>query len=401
MHNTLALNIAQLRAETPGCQDVLHFNNAGAALMPAVVSESVIEHIQLESRMGGYEAAQAAAANIQNTYQTIACLLNVQPHEVALAQSATRAWQQVFYAIPFRPGDRILTAMAEYASNYIAFLQIQEKFQVEIEVIPNDASGQLDVQALRQKLDERVKLVAITHVPTNGGLINPARAIGEIVKDSNALFLLDACQSAGQMPLDVQTLHCDFLTATSRKYLRGPRGAGFLYVREALIEQLVPPMLDLHAATWTAPQHYQIRPDARRFESWECSYATTIGLGVAVAYALNLGLDSIWDRIQALSALLRQRLAAMPAVTLQDLGPHHCGIVSFTVENIDPQRIAAALFAQQINISVSFPQSTLLDMQARQLQAGVCRASVHYYNTEDEIETFCAALQRQILPLHA
>ena len=390
MHN---FDITRARAETPGCGHVLHFNAAGSSLPPQCVVDAQKAHLDLEAEMGGYEAADVRHAAIEHSYDAIAQLLNCQRDEIAIIENATRAWDMAFYAIPFNPGDRILTAQAEYGSNYIAYLQVAQRTGAVIEVIPNDEWGQVSVAALRQMMDARVKLISITHIPTNGGLVNPATEIGAVAREWNCLYLLDACQSAGQMPLDVQAIGCDMLSATGRKYLRGPRGSGFLYVRRAALAQLDPPMLDLHAATWVARDRYEVRADARRFENWETNYAAKIGLGVAVDYALNWGLAAIWARVHYLGELLRLRLAHVPGFTVRDLGKTRCGIVTFTHASHDPAAIKAALAAHhpRINVTTTSPFGTRLDMEARGLSLMV-RASLHYYNDEDEIEQFCQAL---------
>ncbi len=386
-----SIDLERARSETPGCAHVLHFNNAGAALMPTPVLDAVTSHLRLEARIGGYEAADQAHDAVEHTYDAVAALLGCSREEVAIVENATRAWDMAFYSIPFQPGDRILTAEAEYASNYIAYLQIARKTGARVEVVPSDASGQLSLSALRAMMDERVRLVAITHVPTNGGLVNPAAEVGRVAREAGALFLLDACQSAGQMPLDVAQLGCDLLSATGRKFLRGPRGTGFLYVRGDALDRLEPPLLDLHAATWTSRDRYELRPDARRFENWESNIAGKIGLGVAIDYALGWGLDAIWSRVQTLAGDLRARLAALPGVAVRDRGALQCGIVTFTVAGKEPTAIRDALHARGINVSVSPVEYTRLDMEARKLPA-VVRASAHYYNSEAEVARFCEEL---------
>src|SRR4029453_9133060 len=310
---------------------LLHFNNAGAALPPTPVLDAQIRHLELEAAIGGYEAAAAVGDRLPQGYDFVASLLNCRREEGALLENAAVAWDMAFYALPLGPGDRILTARAEYASNYIAFLQVARRSGAVIEVIPSNASGEIDVAALERMIDARVKLIAITHVPPKGGLVNPAAEIGRVARAQSIPYLLDACQSVGQMPVDVAAIGCDMLSATGRKHLRGPRGSGFLYVRREILDRLEPPFLDLHAATWVAPDRYEMRPDARRFENWESNYAAQLGLGAAVDYALGWGLDAIAARVTALATALRAQLGEIAGVTLRDIGRQRCGIVSFTV----------------------------------------------------------------------
>lgn len=385
-------DIEQLRRDTPGVEHVVHFNHAGASLMPQAVIDTTVGHIQREGEIGGYEAADEAADRQEAVYGSIAKMLGATPSEIAIIENATRAWDMAFYAIAFAPGDRILTSVAEYASNVIAFLQMRDR-GVSVEVVPNDEAGQMSIAALEAMLDERVKVVAVSHMPTNGGLVQPAAAIGSLAKDAGAIYLLDACQTVGQMPVDVGEIQCDILSATSRKYLRGPRGAGFLYVRESLIESLAPPMLDLRAATWTAADSYTIRDDARRFENWERSVASVLGMGVAIDLALGIGLGRIWSAIERQAAHLRERLGALPGVTIHDLGEVKGGIVTFDVAGQPAPDIVEALRADRINTVVSRITSTRYDMEARGL-AELVRASVHYLTTDEEIDALCGAVER-------
>jgi cysteine desulfurase/selenocysteine lyase len=388
----MSIDLYRVRAETPGTGNVLHFNNAGSALPPQPVLDAQVGHLEREAAIGGYEAEAAAEPALQRTYDAIARMLGCNAEEVALVENATRAWDMAFYAMPFEPGDRILTSRAAYASNYIACLQVAERTGADVAVVPSDDTGQIDVDALRTMMDGDVALIALTHVPTNGGLVNPATEVGAVAEDAGVPLLLDACQSAGQMPLPVEELGCTMLSATGRKYLRGPRGTGFLYVQRGWIEHLEPPLLDLHAATWTAPDTYEIHPDARRFETFESHVAGQVGLGVAVEYALDLGLPTIFDRIQHLASTLRTALGDVTGVTVHDVGRTRCGITTFSAEQREAEAIQAALRERNVNVSVSGPSSTRLDAEARDLPALV-RASVHYYNTEAEINRFVTALR--------
>ncbi len=388
----MPLDLDRLRADTPGTDNVLHFNNAGAALPPQPVLDAQVTHLEREAAIGGYEAAAEAEERLQRTYAAIARMLGCDADEIALLENATRAWDMAFYAMPFDEGDRILTSRAAYASNHIACLQVAERTGAEVEVVPSDEHGQLDVAALRSMMDDRVALIALTHVPTNGGLVNPAAEVGAVAQEAGVPMLLDACQSAGQMPLPVDEIGCTMLSATGRKYLRGPRGTGFLYVQRDWIEHLEPPLLDLHAATWTAPDDYEIHPDARRFETWENHVAGQVALGVAVDYTLDRGLDAIFDRNRHVAQTLRTALVEIPGVTVHDQGRVRCGITTFSAEHIEASEIQPALRERDINVSVSTPPSTRLDAEARDLP-DLVRASVHYYNTENEINRFIAVLR--------
>jgi selenocysteine lyase/cysteine desulfurase len=347
----------------------------------------------LEARVGGYAAADAVAPRAGAVYDSVAALIGAAPDEIALVESATRAWDMAFYSLAgsFSPGDRILTSRAEYASNVIGLLQVARRTGARVEVIPDDETGQLSVDALRDMLDERARLIAVSWIPTQGGLVNPAAAIGAVAREAGIPYLLDACQAVGQVPVDVDALGCDFLSATGRKYLRAPRGTGFLYVRGSRWAGLEPPFLDVHAAQWAPGDEVVMRPDARRFESWEHSVANRLGLGAAVDYALALGPDEIAARVLTLAASLRRQLASVPGLSLHDLGREQCAIVTFTIDGTDVHELAARLRAQDINISVSTIDFARYDFEARGLEA-VARASVHYYNTEGELTRLVESL---------
>ena len=385
-------DIDRARRDTRACQELLHFNNAGASLMPAPVADALRAYLGEEERNGGYETADSEAGALENFYQASARLLNCNPDEIAFAENATRAWDMAFYAFDFAPGDRILTTISEYGSNVIAYLQQAQAKGVEVVFVPDDEHGQIDVAALEDAIDERAKLISISHIPTGGGLVNPAAEVGRVAQAAGVPFLLDACQSIGQLPLDVEALGCDILSGTGRKYLRGPRGTGLLYVRREWIERLRPPLLDQHAATLTSPSSYTIRNDAKRFENWEQNFAGKAALGVAIDYALSWGLDSVWERVQALAASLRERLRSLDGVTVVDQGEIQCGIVTFTVEALRLADIKASLRLRRINVVVSGDSGNLVSYQQRGLQHTL-RASVHYFNTDDEIDRFIEVLQ--------
>ena len=386
------LDIGRLRAETPGCAHVLHLNAAGSSLPSRRTLDATLDHLRLEAEIGGYEAADRARPVLDGFYPSIAKLIGAEADEIAYVENATRGWDLAFYSLDFKLGDRILTCVSEYSSNYISYLQVAKKTGAEIVVVPDDRHGQIDLAALERAIDKRTKLVSISHIPTQGGLVQPAEAVGKIVNDAGILYLLDACQSVGMMPIDVKKIGCDFLSATGRKYMRGPRGTGFLYARTRSTSQIEPIFLDNHAARWTGDDEYTVIGDAKRFENWERYFAGVIGLKVAADQANELGMPAIWARLRELADGLRERLKTVPGVTLADLGVTKGAIVTFAVAGKEHVALKQQLRDQGINVSVSTQFSSRLDLKGRGLK-DVMRASVHVYNTDEELDRFVAALR--------
>lgn len=392
----VALDVARARRDTSGCARVAHLNNAGAALPPDIVVETVVRHLRDEAMSGGYEAAQAAAPRIAQVYASVARLIGAGADEIALTESATRAWDMAFYGFPFSSGDVVLTGESEYSSNVLAFLQVLRRRGADFEVLPSAADGAIDLDRLERRLDElgpRAALVALTHIPTSNGTVQPAAEVGRLARRAGVPYLLDACQSVGQLPVDVGEIGCDLLSATGRKFLRAPRGTGFLYVSSRIRDRLEPPLLDLHSARWVAEDRYELRPDARRFEAWESSVAGRLGLGAAVDYALGWDATAVADRITTLAALLRERLTELPGVRVHDRGDRLSGIVTFSMVGVPAQEIVAGLRRGGVNTSVSWSDSARLDLARRGLD-DVVRASVHYYNDVDEIDRLISLVQR-------
>ena len=386
------IDVEKVRAETRGCSNLIHFNNAGASLMPAPVADYLCDFLREEEIKGGYETRSLRNAEIENFYTSVSRLLNANPKEIAFVENATRAWDMVFYALPLGPGDKILTTVSEYGSNLIAYLHRAKQTGAEVVIVPNDNTGQIDVNALEQSIDNKTKLISISHIPTGGGLVNPAHDVGRIAKKYGIPFLLDACQSVGQMHLDVKKIGCDFLSATGRKYLRGPRGTGFLYVQEDWIERLEPPLLDQYAADLIDANAYEIRTDARRFENWERYFAGQAALGQAVDYAMELGLEAIERRVVDLAACLREGLQETGVLELTDQGVKKSGLVTFQHQRLDAEQVKALVSKQSINVSTSSGSGMKLSYLERGLD-GLVRASVHYYNTAEEIKKFITAVR--------
>jgi selenocysteine lyase/cysteine desulfurase len=385
------IDIDALRALTPGCTHRNHLNNAGAALLSAPTITAMTDFLGREAQIGGYEAAEEAADEIGAVYTLLAGLIGASAEQVALFDNSTHAWNAAFYSVPLRAGDRILTGRDEYGSNVLAYLQVTERTGAELVVVPDDETGQIDIDALANLIDDRTKLIGLTWVPTSGGLVNPAVDVGRLARAADVLYLLDATQVVGQFPVDVSDIGCDMLTGTGRKFLRGPRGTGFLYVSKRALDRLVPFVAEIESATWDGGRSFTWVDGARRFETWENSYVNVLGLGAAVRQAHDVGMDRIGRRSAALGAMLRRGLADIPGVSLHDLGREQCAIVTVRVAGVDSGEVAKALAREGINASTTVAEHTQFDAEVRDVHPLV-RFSPHYYNTEAEIDQAVEAI---------
>ncbi len=388
------LNLDALRAETPGTANVVHFNNAGCGLLATPVLNVVLQHLELEAAIGGYEAAALRAEQVHDFYVELGGLLNTRPGNLAFAGSATHAYATALSSIPFAAGDVVLTTRNDFISNQIAFLSLRRRYGVRIVHAPDLPSGGVDVEAMAVLMREhRPRLVAATHIPTNSGLVQPVESIGRHCRELGLLYLVDACQSVGQYPLDVERIGCDFLTGTCRKFLRGPRATGFLFVSDRVLEASYEPLfIDMHGATWTAPQEYTPSRTARRFEEWEFPYAAVIGSAEAIRYARRVGLDAISARTPALAGRLRDQLDAIPGVRALDRGQSLGALVTIAVDGWEATPFKAALDSRRINSALSFREFAQYDFGDKDVD-WCLRLSPHYYNTDDEVEQVVAEVQ--------
>ncbi len=383
--------IRRFRADTAGTAERIHFNNAGASLPPDIVVDTVIGYLKEEAMYGGYETEAKYQDQLDHVYTLIARLINADKEEVAIMENASFGWAAAFHGIDFKPGDEIITSEMEYVTNMIGFLNAEKMQGVSVIAIPPDEQGNFSLAALEAAISPKTRLIAITHIPSGAGNILPVVEIGRIANRHHILYLVDACQTVGQAPIDVRAIGCDMLSVTGRKFLRAPRGTGFLYVKREVQDRLNLLFIDGHSIVSINGSGYQPRNDAKRFELYEKNRALALGLGAAIDYVLTVGIDRIWQRVQYLADLMRRQLAAIPGVTVQDMGAQQCGIVTFTVAGVDSRSVRARLAEKKINVGVNIAQSTLLYMKRKQLDT-VVRASIHYYNTEEEIKSMCGEL---------
>ena len=385
--------LRQWRADTPGCAHRVHLNNAGAALMPRRVLECITGHLQLESEIGGYEAADAQAEAVERTYAEIATLVNASPRNMAIVANATAGFIQALSSFDFAAGDTIVTSRCDYTSNQIQYLALARRLGVRVLHAADLPEGGIDAASVREIGSRtRPRLVAVSWVPTNSGLVQDVEAVGAVCEELGIPYIVDACQAAGQIPIDVTRLKCDYLSATARKFLRGPRGIGFMYASDrALARGDHPLFVDMRGASWAEADRYELVESARRFEDWEFPYALVLGLGEAARYARTVGLDLAQQRAFALAAYARERLAEIPGARVLDRGRVRCAIVTAAMAGRPATDLAAALRARRINTSASLRWYGILDFDAKGVESAL-RISPHYYNTVAEIDLLIDAL---------
>lgn len=391
------LDIAALRADTPGLAHRVHLNNAGAALMPTPVIEAITDHLDLEASIGGYEAADEAAPAIESAYEAVATLIGTSSDRIAMTEHATASYVAALSSISFAPGDVLVTTRHDYVSNQIQFLALSHRFGIEVVRIPDAPEGGVDLTAMEAAIHRRrPRLVAVTHIPTNSGLVQDVAAIGRMCRSREVPYLVDGCQSVGQIEIDVEEIGCDFFSATSRKYLRGPRGAGFLYVSERALDAGLEPLFpDMRSADWIDDDLYQPAPDARRFESWEFAWALVLGTGAAARYAARVGVAESGARAHELAVKLRDMLGELPGATVLDRGPRLSATVTAAFDGQVPRELVLGLRERGINTSSQTRIDAVLDYDQKGVD-GALRMSPHYYNDESDLNALVSSL-REIL----
>jgi selenocysteine lyase/cysteine desulfurase len=396
------INLAQVRADTPGCEKLIHLNNAGASLMPRQVAESLRNYISREEREGSYELAAREDEELNRFYEFAAALLHARPENIAFTSSATNGYNLALSAIPFRAGDCVLLSSNDYPSNYISFLSLEKRFGIKFVQVRDTPSGELDLDDLRQKLKKfNPRLVSISHIPTSSGLVQPIEEIGKLVHETDSLYLVDACQSVGQIPVHAPEIHADFLSGALRKFLRGPRGAGILYVSDKALDQKLEPLfIDMHGADWVSAGKYIQKPDAGRFEEWEHSYAGLMAAKEALRYALEIGIEAIAARNRQLDLKLRAGIKRSGKYKIQDRGKEKASIITFSVSGKSPDEVKKYFYAQNINMNTVSRTSAIYDFAEKELE-WVARVSPHYYNTEEEIDIFLDALDKMDQPAYS
>ena len=378
---TAAIDVEAVRSATPGAAHAHHFNAAGCSLASRATLAAVCEHLELEAHAGGYEAAAAVRPRIEAVYEAAAVLLGARAHEIALVESATVGWQRAIDALRLGRGDHVVVSRSAYVSFALQLLALARDRGVVVEVVPSGADGAVELARLERALDGAAML-ALAHVPTSSGLVEPVAAAGALARAAGVPFFVDATQSVGQLGVDVGAIGCDVLVTTGRKYLRAPRGTGLLYVRDELLAPAAP---DVRGAEWVGDRDWTLEPGARRFETWEASVALRLGLGVALSEAAALDVAATEAHLTSVAARLRDALSEVPGVELADPPAACSAIVTFQVAGLSCAEVVSGLAGRGVKV-VAVPRGhALWDLGGRGLTA-VVRASPHVYDNDADLE---------------
>jgi len=393
MDDTL-IDVDALRAATPGCNDRAFLLSAGSSLPTEATLDAVIGHLRLEAEIGGYAAADRAVDVLEQGRADLAALVGGDPDEIALVTSDSSGWVKAWWGwvvggnVP--AGSKVLVDRMCYHSHYAALDQTRRIGAFDIHIMPSLDDGTVDVDALR--IDDDASAVCVTMIGTHSGNVNPVERIGGLAAAAGVPMFVDGCQALGQLRLDVNELGCQVLTGTGRKFLRGPRGSGMLWVSRSIVDRFSPPGLDATSTPWTAAGGMQIGAGTRRFEEYEVSYASMVGLAAAARQALTIGSSAIEQRVVGLGEQLRTALSSIAAVQIRDTAERRCGIVTFTVSGVSSADVVAAASTAGVVVNESTATWAALDMDAKQTPT-VVRASPHYFNTTLELDRLVQAVE--------
>lgn len=380
------MDLNAIRKDTPGCSDKIFLNSAGSSLMSKIVVDTIVNYLYEEQQFGGYETINRNSALINEFYKEAAKLINAKPDNIAFVTSSTDGYAKALSSISFKEGDCIITTNDDYVSNQIAFISLQKRHHINIVRVANLPDHELDLEDFERLIKKhQPKLVAVTHIPTNSGLIQNVEGVGRLCKQYDILYLVDACQSVGQCVVDIEKIGCDFLTATGRKFMRGPRGTGILYVSDRVLRtEMAPLFLDNEGAKWTTFNEYQLSSTAKRFEHFERSSASLLGLKEALKYANTLGMANIESYNRELSGKLRVNLQNMGFRVL-DKGNNLSSIITFCQQDGNTETIQKILRENNVFFTVSNKNNALIDFTSKNVDHAI-RLSPHYFNTLEEIE---------------
>lgn len=367
----------------------VYVNSAAASPPPRQVVDTSIDYLQKTASLGPYLPSfrEEVYQKIEETREKAAKFIGAKTSEMAFVKNGTEGINFIANGLTWNKGDEIILADIEFHSNYTPWLKLRDKKKVHLKIIKTDFSGVIDVNLIEQEISNRTKLITVSHLSNASGALQHIEKICEIAKKRDVLTLINASQTLGLIPINVQELDCDFLTGCGRKWLRGPEGSGILYIRESLVESIEPTIIGWGGTTWDfETNEYYYLSTARRVEAGCPIVPSILGLGAAIDYAQNIGIEEIVTKVEALTRYSFQQLSVIEGIAIY--GPknieNRLAIIPFNVEGLHPDEITNYLEKNNIIIeSGTFMANMLLQHYGINKMV---RISPHYFNTKVEID---------------
>jgi len=375
----------------------IYLDSTATSLTPEPVINKMAEYYhdyRANVGRGIYSSTKRATEEFEKARAEVARMVNCKPSELVFVKSSTEGLNLVARGIGLGKGDRVVTTIVEHHSNYVIWLRARDKAGAELKVVRSDRDGIFDLSDFEEAINDRTKIVSVTHVSNVLGVRLPIKEIGEIAHAHGALFAVDGAQSVPHMPVDIKKLGCDFLAFSGHK-MCGPTGIGALYVREDLQEAVEPLSVGGGAIEDVGIDSYRLRKGPSKYEAGTPPIAEAIGMGAAASYLMRIGMDNILSHEERLTELMLQGLAEVPGLMLY--GPQdprlRTGIFSFNVSSIHPHDVAMALdVTAGIMVRSGHHCALPLLRDLLNIADGTVRASVYLYNNKGDVHAFLEAL---------
>lgn len=388
------MNVLKVREDFPILKDVIYLDSAATSLTPEPVLKAAMDyyyHYRANVGRGVYRTAQLADQKYRDAHKRVARFIGGRKGETAFTKNTTESINAVAYGLKWKKGDRIVATLLEHHSNLLPWMRLREK-GIELSIVKPDESGYLDPSDFEREVDDRTRLVAVSHLSNVLGTIAPVKEISRICRDHGTSLLVDGAQSVPHMAVDVERLGCDFLCFSGHKML-GPTGAGVLWMRDA--DSIEPLLTGGGMVEDVSPDGFERKKGYEGFEAGTPDISAGIGLGAAVDYLERIGIDEIAAHETKLAERLLRGLQELDGVEIY--GPKETkgrsGVISFNVAGLLPHEVALML-DQASNTAVRSGLHCCIPlMKHLGLRQGCVRASLYLYNTEDEVERLLATLE--------
>lgn len=370
----------------------INFNNAGSSKNSNKVIKTIIAYLEEEQKLGGYLAAKLNRPKILNFYRVFSKLIKCKKSEISFLPSSTYGWNFFLNSISFKKNDNVIIFENEYGNNFISLLK-KKNLKIKVSKLSHD--GQVCFESLKENIDRNTKLVSVCHISSQCGNLIDVQKVGKIVKEinRNTLFLVDACQSIGQIDINVRKINCDVMIGSGRKYLRGPRGTGFIFIKDDLKKNLSPIISDSFSCKIVNMK--KIIYKKNYFETFEYSPALLLGLTEAIENIHSIGIKKIQKKIKKLSLYFRLKVRKLNGVIIFENECLISGINTIIINGFSTKEVLDYLLKKKILCSISDNKTSYHFFKTRKRKS-LLRLSFHYYNDFKEIDFLIKTIEELV-----